>query len=127
MLDNFNNRQQMYNRGRVGSGCMGNSCTKNSCMNNNSCGSSQCGNMNSCVNNQCGSMTRRSDFGGRRPLIQGQCGCGKMDEICGMPLAMSYVPWQEWGETYELCKALEIGTIFPELNLPFMGRSCLRR
>lgn len=43
-----------------------------------------------------------------------------------MPLGMSYVPWQHWKETYDLCKALSIGTIFPELNLPFLERSCGR-
>lgn len=39
-----------------------------------------------------------------------------------LPLAMSYVPIQEWGETYEGLKALDTGTIFPELDLPFCGR-----
>ncbi|MCI9542194.1 MAG: spore coat associated protein CotJA [Lachnospiraceae bacterium] len=59
--------------------------------------------------------------------------CGKRTEDCcvkngleGMPLGMSYVPWQHWKETYEPCKALLIGTIFPELNLPFLERSCGR-
>ncbi len=37
-------------------------------------------------------------------------------------VAMAYVPWQYFKETYELDKALEIGTIFPELDRPFMGR-----
>lgn len=35
------------------------------------------------------------------------------------PLAMSYVPYQEWEETYKENKALEVGTIFPSLNLPY--------
>lgn len=39
-----------------------------------------------------------------------------------LPLAMSYVPMQSWGETYEGLKALDAGTIFPELDLPFCGR-----
>ena len=43
-----------------------------------------------------------------------------------MSLAMAYVPWQHWKDTYETCKALSIGTIFPELNLPFLERSCGR-
>lgn len=38
-----------------------------------------------------------------------------------MPLAMSYVPRQTWKGTYEVEKALEQGTIFPELDLPFLG------
>lgn len=42
-------------------------------------------------------------------------------------LGMAYVPWQRWGSVYEPCKALNAGTIFPELDLPFMGRSWGRR
>ena len=39
-----------------------------------------------------------------------------------LPLAMVYVPMQTWGETYDGLKALDSGTIFPELDLPFCGR-----
>lgn len=39
-----------------------------------------------------------------------------------LPLAMSYVPMQMWNGTYDGCKALQQGTIFPELDLPFCGR-----
>lgn len=38
-----------------------------------------------------------------------------------MVLAMAYVPWQRFEKTYNLNEALEIGTIFPELDLPFLG------
>ena len=38
-----------------------------------------------------------------------------------MVLAMAYVPWQRFEKTYDLNEALEIGTIFPELDLPFLG------
>lgn len=38
------------------------------------------------------------------------------------PLAMAYVPYQSWEETYPENKALEQGTIFPSLDLPFKGR-----
>ena len=34
------------------------------------------------------------------------------------PLAMAYVPLQQWGQTYDEEKAFERGTIFPELDLP---------
>ncbi|MCI8418380.1 MAG: spore coat associated protein CotJA [Lachnospiraceae bacterium] len=37
------------------------------------------------------------------------------------PLAMAYVPWQQWMQTYDLDRALAAGTIFPELDKPFMG------
>lgn len=43
-------------------------------------------------------------------------------------LAMAYVPWQYFTTVYEPDKALEIGTIFPELDKPFLpvGRGCRR-
>jgi hypothetical protein len=34
---------------------------------------------------------------------------------------MAYVPWQKFETTYEPDMALRVGTIFPELNLPFGG------
>lgn len=43
------------------------------------------------------------------------------------PVAMAYVPWQRLTHIYEdLDEALEIGTIFPELNKPFSGRRCCK-
>ncbi len=38
------------------------------------------------------------------------------------PIAMAYVPWQHFSTTYELDKALSVGTIFPELDKPFLGK-----
>lgn len=39
------------------------------------------------------------------------------------PAGMAYVPWQQWGQTYNLAQGLQRGTIFPELDYPFvMGR-----
>lgn len=37
------------------------------------------------------------------------------------PLAMAYVPFQQWGDTYDDDKALSRGTLFPDLDLPFSG------
>ena len=48
-------------------------------------------------------------------------GC-RRDPLYQLPLAMAYVPWQRWGQTYELDKALQVGTIFPELHKPFLGK-----
>ena len=45
-----------------------------------------------------------------------------MDTLGQFPLAMAYVPWQRFGQTYDLCKALRVGTIFPELDKPFCGK-----
>lgn len=41
-------------------------------------------------------------------------------------LAMAYVPWQHFTRIYDnLEEAYMEGTIFPELNKPFMGRRCV--
>lgn len=37
------------------------------------------------------------------------------------PLAMCYVPFQDYNKTYAENIALEKGTIFPELYFPFLG------
>ena len=37
-------------------------------------------------------------------------------------VAMAYVPWQTFHKTYEPQRALKAGTIFPELDKPFIGR-----
>lgn len=41
-------------------------------------------------------------------------------------VAMAYIPWQQLNEVYEPMTALKNGTIFPELNKPFMagGKCC---
>ena len=39
-----------------------------------------------------------------------------------LPLAMVYCPMQKFNTTFELGKALECGTIFPELVKPFLGK-----
>lgn len=44
------------------------------------------------------------------------------DQLFGMSLAIAYVPWQYWNETYHLDKAMQAGTIFPELDKPFLGK-----
>jgi len=41
--------------------------------------------------------------------------------LCDMPIAMAYVPMQQWKDTYSPAEALCVGTVFPEVNLPFKG------
>lgn len=36
-------------------------------------------------------------------------------------LAMAYVPWQQFSSVYEPDRALSAGTIFPELDKPFLA------
>lgn len=38
-----------------------------------------------------------------------------------VPLAMAYVPIQEFSTVFDLCEGLKNGTIFPELYKPFLG------
>lgn len=42
-----------------------------------------------------------------------------------LPIAMAYTPMQQWKTTYSAEKGLSRGTIFPELDLPFEGRTIL--
>lgn len=44
-----------------------------------------------------------------------------MNHMHDMAIAMAYVPWQHFNSMYELPMALQVGTIFPELNKPFRG------
>ncbi len=71
----------------------------------------------------------------RADLNNGMNGCGCENDVpdhgCGShvggwgltsyPLAMVYSPLQDFRELYDLDKALERGTLFAELDLPFEG------
>lgn len=48
------------------------------------------------------------------------------DPLSDMAIAMAYVPWQEWGNLYDMDKALKVGTVFADLDKPFLGRRCGR-
>lgn len=58
----------------------------------------------------------------------GSCGVSGMYENNGaghgLPLAIATVPMQKWRMTYTPEKALKAGTMFAELNLPFVGGKC---
>ena len=66
----------------------------------------------------------------RRNNCQQPSGCSNTRDFSEMfrhlddhlPVAMGYVPYQKWGKTFELCKALQVGTIFPDLCKPFCGK-----
>lgn len=48
----------------------------------------------------------------------------RMNKNClnAFPLAMAYVPMQSWGELYSADTGICRGTIFSELDKPFLGR-----
>ena len=54
-----------------------------------------------------------NEFVGMKPS------CDVDIDIEDMPIAMAYVPWQQWRMIYEPKEALKRGTIFKELDLPF--------
>ena len=39
-----------------------------------------------------------------------------------VPLGMAYIPWQTWGDVYDLNRGVHAGTIFPCLDKPFVGK-----
>lgn len=43
------------------------------------------------------------------------------------PIGMAYVPWQMFRELHEPEKSLDAGTIFMELDKPFLGKGAFRR
>lgn len=43
------------------------------------------------------------------------------------PIGMGYVPWQQWRDLYEPAKALQVGSIFAELDKPFLGMRGVKR
>lgn len=47
--------------------------------------------------------------------------------VDSMVVAMAYVPWQHWNQIYCPEEGLQYGTIFPELNKPFLGKGACRR
>lgn len=78
---------------------------------------------------QCRSMQSRSMQSRSMPAHSMQsrsmgrpCENMRNDPLSNMPVAMAYVPWQYFEETYEPDKAFQYGTIFPELNKPFYGK-----
>ena len=56
--------------------------------------------------------------------IQLHGGIEKLDAKCidSLPIAMCYVPIQNWRDLYSADVGLDRGTIFSELDKPFLGR-----
>ncbi|MBW4848019.1 MAG: spore coat associated protein CotJA [Lachnospiraceae bacterium] len=46
------------------------------------------------------------------------------ENIDMFPVGMAYVPWQCWQEVYPIDVAINMGTIFPDLSLPFIMGGC---
>ena len=122
------NRTMADNRRVAGSmqqGC--NRCNNNN--NGNACGNSGnvCGNSgNACGSsgNACGN--NGNVCGNSENVFGNKSGnsCEKKKDMKGFPVAMAYVPWQEWEDVYPLNKGLQRGTIFEALDKPFFKGRC---
>lgn len=53
-----------------------------------------------------------------------EAACNRETTLRDCPIAMAYVPWQDYGNIYAQPQALRNGTMFAELNLDFAGRRC---
>ncbi len=67
--------------------------------------------MNTCGQPRCSCSTGSAPTPRNREMVP--------DE--NFALAMAYVPMQHFHNVYELDEAMQYGTIFPELNKPFLG------
>lgn len=73
-------------------------------------------------------MSYSNNQNNMRTRMQNSCNAPSMERGCGRqefcidqyPVAMAYVPWQQFGETYPFEHGFHRGTIFPELDLPFL-------
>lgn len=54
-------------------------------------------------------------------LCKAENGKKSMNNADFLPPSMAYVPWQEWGEIYPKEKGFHAGTIFCNLDKPFLG------
>jgi len=52
---------------------------------------------------------------------------GQENHMEGMTIAMAYVPRQSWRDIYDPAKGLSRGTIFKELDKPFLGKGAMKR
>ena len=55
------------------------------------------------------------------PIQESPDGTVSSNPLTGFPLAMAYVPYQRFEEINEPARALECGTLFQALYMPFYG------
>lgn len=58
---------------------------------------------------------------------KGKCGSDNGYLHRESPIAMVYSPIQQWKELYDPTTALQVGTVFKELDLPFVPTPCRRK
>ena len=70
--------------------------------------------------------TQQNPFQNQRPMCQASMEHGNNHHTWGLenhPLASVYAPLQEFRKLYDRQTALDRGTLFTELDLPFMGET----
>lgn len=87
--------------------------------------------MNYGVSRSCNCKTKPREMPVQNSCMQRtapNCCCDKIEDMGiyahadHLPLAMAYVPCQNFTNTFHLQKALQMGTIFPEFCMPFCGK-----
>lgn len=92
----------------------------------------ECGCEKNMCNNECTDARNfeyrvgQGPFGGPGPMVDDHncCPGTGRDELAGMPLAMAYVPWQNYCNLNDDCEALYLGNLFKDLDKDFYGRRC---
>lgn len=64
------------------------------------------------------------DCGKTQKPVKSEPDCRTECEMKSMHLAMAYMPWQKFGETFSCSDGFQKGTIFPELYKPFLRGGC---
>ena len=68
--------------------------------------------------------------GGKGQFMSGTIQSGRRFDGCNpvnapvdqMTIGMGYVPWQKWQNIYDMDEGIKRGTIFEELDKPYIGR-----
>ena len=64
------------------------------------------------------------DCGNTQKPVKSEPACRTEGEMQSVHLAMAYMPWQKFGETFSCSDGFQKGTIFPELYKPFLRGGC---
>ena len=70
-------------------------------------------------------LTKQGDAFMMDNSYHSSCSCTQEKEtvkLDSLPLAMAYVPWQQWRKLHDLGYGFRCGTIFQELEKPFRGK-----
>lgn len=116
MNRNMNERQMRNSmpQNRQGCGC-GNNMMRENRGNNMARGNQRDNNMS---RGNCGCKHEKDEHDGCMKMDG--CDIGK-EHVDHMAPGMAYVPWQKWEDVYCMEKGLERGTIFEQLDKPFLG------